>query len=108
YDETIGYAMPKERLLAYLLPNLFGNPTHHSYYDVLAGEARSTEHTRPNGEPRTDTEWSGKNYVEGTVYVGILPLLLAAIAVLSRPRGGALVLAAVGMVSLLLAFGTPL
>ena len=108
YEETVGYAMPKERLLAYLLPNLFGNPTHHSYYDVVAGETRSTEHTRPNGERRTDTEWGGKNYVEGAVYLGILPLLLAAVALFSRPRGGALVLAMVGVVSLLLAFGTPL
>ena len=50
YEETVGYAMPKERLLAYLLPNLFGNPTHHAYYDLLAGEIRSTEHVRPNAE----------------------------------------------------------
>ena len=35
YEETVGYAMPKERLLAYLLPNLFGNPTHHGYYDLI-------------------------------------------------------------------------
>ena len=40
YDETIGYAMPKERLLAYLVPDLFGNPTDHSYYDLLARETR--------------------------------------------------------------------
>jgi O-antigen/teichoic acid export membrane protein len=107
YDETVGYAMPKERLLAYLVPNLFGNPTHHTYFDLLAVEVRPTEHTRPNGERRTDTEWGGKNYVEGAVYLGIMPLLLAAVAILSRPRGGALVLTIVGAVSLLLAFGTP-
>ncbi|MFN8632733.1 MAG: oligosaccharide flippase family protein [Chloroflexota bacterium] len=108
YQETIGYAMPKERLLAYLLPNLWGNPTDHTYYDLISHQTLPAEHTRPNGERRTDTEWGGKNYVEGTVYVGILPLLLAAVAVLSRPRGGALVLALVGAVSLLLAFGSPL
>jgi O-antigen/teichoic acid export membrane protein len=108
YEETVGYAMPKERLLAYLVPNLFGNPTHHTYYDLVAGQTLPTEHTRPNGERRTDTEWGGKNYVEGAVYVGILPLLLAAVAVLARPRGGALALALVGLVSLLFAFGTPL
>ena len=108
YEETVGYALPKERLLAYLVPNLFGNPTHHAYYDLLSRETLPTEHTRPNGERRTDTEWGGKNYVEGTVYLGILPLLLAALALLSRPRGGALVLAIVGGVALLLAFGTPL
>jgi hypothetical protein len=108
YDETIGYAMPKERLLAYLVPNLFGNPTHHRYDDLLAGEALPTDHTRPNGEARTDTEWGGKNYVEGTLYVGVLPLLLALLAVgcvVARPRGGALALAITGLIALLLAFG---
>jgi len=113
YEETVGYAMPKERLLAYLLPDLFGNPTHHTYYDLLARETLPTDHTRPNGEPRTDTEWGGKNYVEGTLYVGVLPLLLALVAVvgvLAQPRGagGPLTLAIVGVISLLLAFGTPL
>jgi O-antigen/teichoic acid export membrane protein len=108
YEETIGYAMPKERLLTYLVPDLFGNPTHHSYVDLFSREVRSTEHTRPTGEPRRDTEWGGKNYVEGTVYLGILPLLLAGVALLARPRGGALALAIVGLISLLLAFGTPL
>ncbi|MCC7371311.1 MAG: oligosaccharide flippase family protein [Chloroflexi bacterium] len=107
YQETIGYALPKERLLAYLLPDLFGNPTHHTYYDVVAGETRSTEHTRPNGERRADTEWGGKNYVEGTVYLGVLPLLLALLGLLARPRGGGLVLAILAVVSLLFAFGTP-
>lgn len=108
YDETVGYALPPERLLAYLVPDLFGNPTHHRYVDVLNGATRSTEHVRPNGEPRTDTAWGGKNYVEGTVYLGVLPLLLAAVAVVARPRGGALVLALVAAVALAFAFGTPL
>ena len=108
YQETVGYALPKERLLAYLLPDLFGNPTHHTYYDLTTREVRPTDHTRANGEARTDTEWGGKNYVEGTVYLGVLPLLLAVIAILARPRGGALVLTIMAAVSLLLAFGTPL
>jgi O-antigen/teichoic acid export membrane protein len=108
YQETIGYALPKERLLAYLMPDLFGNPTDHTYYDLTTGQTLPTDHTRPNGERRTDTEWGGKNYVEGTVYLGVLPLLLAIIGVLARPRGGALVLTILAAVSLLLAFGTPL
>ncbi len=108
YDETISYALPKERLLAYLVPNLFGNPTDHTYVDLESWQTHSVEHLRPNGELRTDTEWGGKNYVEGTVYVGILPLLLTAVAIVTRPRGGALTLTIIAGVSLLLAFGTPL
>ncbi|MCC6175005.1 MAG: oligosaccharide flippase family protein [Chloroflexi bacterium] len=107
YEETLSYALPRERLLAYLVPDLFGNPADHSYVDVPSGEVRSVEHTRPKGELRTDTEWGGKNYVEGTLYVGVLPLVLAACAILARPRGGARVLALVGSIAILFAFGTP-
>ena len=42
YDETISYALPRERLLAYLVPNLFGNPTHHTYLDLKTGQPRSS------------------------------------------------------------------
>src|SRR6185369_8245803 len=105
YDETISYALPKERLLGFLVPDLFGSPIDHSYVSVQDWQTHSVEHTRPNGEPRTDTEWGGKNYVEGAVYIGVLPLLLAAVAILAGPRGGALTLAIIAVIALALAFG---
>ncbi|HEX2620501.1 MAG TPA: oligosaccharide flippase family protein, partial [Phototrophicaceae bacterium] len=39
--------------------------------------------TNALGEFRTQTEWGIKNYVEGALYVGILPLALAAFAVVT-------------------------
>ncbi len=107
YGETIGYALPRDRALGFLVPDYFGNPSHHTYLDLLDGQVRSVAHARPNGEPRTDTEWGGKNYVEGTVYVGVLPLLLAGVGVAAQTRGSGAV-GAVALVALLLAFGTPL
>jgi O-antigen/teichoic acid export membrane protein len=108
YAESVGYAHSRDRLIGYLLPDFFGNPTHHSYRDIGTGELRPIDHTRPDGERRTDTEWGGKNYVEGTVYVGILPLVATVLALIGRPRGPAVAIAAVGAIALGLAFGTPL
>lgn len=108
YGETVGYALPRERWLAWLVPDYWGNPTHHTYLDLLDGQVRSVEHVRQNREPRWDTEWGGKNYVEGSVYLGILPLLLAVVGLLARPGPGPAALGVVALVSLLLAFGTPL
>ncbi|MDP8925225.1 MAG: YfhO family protein, partial [Chloroflexota bacterium] len=108
YEETVGYALPRERAIAWLMPDYFGNPTHHTYVDVFGGETRPVEHQRPNGELRTDTEWGGHNYVEGTAYVGVLPLLLALVALARRPTGGAAALGLVAVISVLFAFGTPL
>jgi O-antigen/teichoic acid export membrane protein len=108
YDETVGYALSRQRLVSFLVPDYFGNPSHHTYLDLLDGRVRSVEHLRPNREPRSDTEWGGKNYVEGTVYLGVLPLLLAAVGVAARRTPARLALAIVAVVALLLAFGTPL
>ena len=108
YRETVDYALPRERWIAFVAPDYFGNPTHHTYLDLLDGGIRSVAHVRPNGEPRTDTEWGSKNYVEGSAYVGILPLLLAPLGLLARPTAGGRALGIVTLISLLLAFGTPL
>ncbi len=108
YSEAAGYALSRDRLIGFLVPDYFGNPSHHTYLDLLDGQVRSVEHVRANGEQRSDTEWGGQNYVEGTAYVGVLPLLLALVGLSVRPSAGARALAIVAGVSLLLAFGTPL
>ncbi len=47
---------PKYQILSFLIPDLFGNPTHHSYLDVF--EFR----TLP--APTGTIFWGRKNYVE--------------------------------------------
>jgi hypothetical protein len=76
FEEVRGWAFPARRILTLALPNFFGNPAYHSYQDVFTGEqvAYTADYF---GNPRTHNEWDFKNYVEGAIYLGILPLLLA-------------------------------
>jgi hypothetical protein len=69
-EQVVGWAYPVRRLIAFIVPNFFGNPSHHGYWDVFTGQwtlAPLNNHT---------IDWGVKNYVEGGAYMGLLPLLL--------------------------------
>ncbi len=83
---VLGYAHPFRDLLQYVLPNFYGSPAHHHYFDVFAWERLPVSFVNSVGELRTHTEWGIKNYVEGALYVGILPLALAALAIFDMRR----------------------
>ncbi|HVA23319.1 MAG TPA: oligosaccharide flippase family protein [Chloroflexota bacterium] len=98
YRDVAGFALKLPQLLTFLMPDFYGNPVIHSA-----------------------PYWGPKDYVEQAAYVGVLPLLLVAatlLMLLSRLRRRRLLsragegivasLWAVIVVSLLLAFGTPL
>jgi O-antigen/teichoic acid export membrane protein len=74
-ETVLSYAHPKRDILQFIMPNFYGNPTHHQVFDVFD----FTWHTDFGSQ--THTDWGIKNYVEGAVYLGILPLLLAVYAV---------------------------
>ncbi len=83
--DVLGWAYPTRRLITFLIPNFFGNPTHQTAVDVFSGETiRAAQNAY--GMAVSSFDWGLKNYVEGGAYLGILPLLLAAVAVL-RPPG---------------------
>lgn len=82
---VLGYAHPMRDLLLFLMPNFFGNPTHHSYVDIFTGQT-ITQLTNLAGTPITTIDWGIKNYVEGAMYLGILPLVLAGIALWDMAR----------------------
>ncbi|MCU0481161.1 MAG: oligosaccharide flippase family protein [Anaerolineae bacterium] len=84
-DTVLGYAHPMRDLLLFLMPNFFGNPSHHSYMDIFTGQT-VTQFTNLAGTPITTIDWGIKNYVEGAMYIGIFPLILAGIAVLDMFR----------------------
>lgn len=84
-EEVLGWAYPKRRLITFLIPNFFGNPTHTTLYDIFTGEIVQASRNAHGGAIST-FDWGLKNYVEGAAYLGVLPLLLALIAVL-RPPG---------------------
>ncbi len=85
YDQVVGWAWPARQIITFFLPDFFGNPSHHGWFDPFL---RSWRPAGPNaaGQPVNEVFWGVKNYVEGGNYLGILTLVLAVVAV-----GGALV-----------------
>jgi O-antigen/teichoic acid export membrane protein len=109
YADVVGWAYPARQILTFLVPDFFGNPAHHGYWDLV------TKHW----VPAERIFWGIKNYVEAGSYLGILPLLLALIAVVpvagrrktdqkSGDRRPVWIFAVLAIVSLLFVFGTPL
>jgi len=116
-----GWAWPSRQIVTFLLPDFFGNPTHHAYFDIWR-RAWTPVTQNALGQPLHSIDWGVKNYVEGANYLGLLTLALAGVAlaatVAARRHGraagrgmstftiaGFVVLA---VLSLLFAFGTPL
>ncbi|MEA3460040.1 MAG: hypothetical protein U9R11_05160, partial [Chloroflexota bacterium] len=112
YQQVIGWAYPARRLIAFLVPDFFGNPSHHSYFDVFSRQIVAVTRNY-YGHPINSIYWGIKNYVEGGSYVGILPLILAIVAVLgarrnAKGRSYVLIFTILALISLAFAFGTPL
>ena len=109
YADVIGWAYPARQIVTFLIPDFFGNPAHHGYWDLVTRQWVGAERIF----------WGIKNYVEAGSYLGILPLILALVAVVpvARSKNTELragdrrpvwIFAALAIVSLLLVFGTPL
>lgn len=113
FSEVLGWAYPPRQILTFLIPDFFGNPARHTFFDITTKSWRAITTRNVWGGTLDYVAWtqglpSWKNYVEAASYVGILPLLLAGLALWYRRRDrhvrffGLLVL-----VSLLFIFGTP-
>ncbi|GAB4529913.1 MAG: hypothetical protein OHK0046_50140 [Anaerolineae bacterium] len=76
---VLGFAHPFRDAIQFVMPNFYGSPAHHSYLDVFTWQ-RVNEFTNLAGEPINYIDWGIKNYVESALYLGILPLVLAAFA----------------------------
>ncbi|MFC2045981.1 oligosaccharide flippase family protein [Chloroflexota bacterium] len=115
YADVVGWAYPTRQVLTFLVPDFFGNPAHHSYWDIVARQWVAVDRIF----------WGIKNYVEAGSYVGILPLILSVVAFLlaglglrSKQKSGAgsssplrpyvWIFAILVVASLLFIFGTPL
>ncbi len=86
--DVLGWSYPPRRILTFLVPNFFGNPSHHGYLDLFTWQKEIVT-ANAYGEPILHVDWGIKNYVEGGAYLGVLPLLLAAVAILDSVRGRA-------------------
>ena len=114
--EVRSWAFPPRRALTLLLPNFFGNPAHYEYLDLFTG-GRVPFTTNSEGVPNPwgagSSVWGLKNYVEGGIYLGILPLLLAALGLgslfrASRRRASILFFAMLALLALAFIFGIPI
>ncbi|MDE3091692.1 MAG: hypothetical protein KGJ80_20155, partial [Chloroflexota bacterium] len=54
YQDVIGWAYPVRQVITFFIPDFFGNPTHHSYFDVFD----FANHAAPSGT----IFWGIKNY----------------------------------------------
>jgi O-antigen/teichoic acid export membrane protein len=105
-----GWALPLRQIVAYVVPDCFGNPAQHQYLDLFSGHVvpvGTAADGSPTSPPRT-AFWGIKNYVEAASYVGIVPLLLAPLGLFGRRNRYAAFFGIAAVVALLLAFGTPL
>ncbi|MEJ2210692.1 MAG: hypothetical protein P8129_16865, partial [Anaerolineae bacterium] len=125
YADVVGWAYPTRQIVTFLVPDFFGNPAHHGWWDLVSHQWVALDRA-------AGTHWGIKNYVEAGSYLGILPLLLSVVALLPRRRRAAKaattnqepvrsdgfsrdldrrpvwIFAALALASLLFVFGTPL
>ncbi len=132
------WALPWRRAISFVIPHFFGSPAHHGYFDVVTWGWQPlgfNAHGQINPLCPHCTSWDTKTAVEAGAYVGILPLVLAALAVAqavwewaksrmakgrmseslryspfadSQIRAFVFIFALLAIFSLLFAFGTPL
>lgn len=116
YSDVVGWALPWRRVVSFLVPDFFGNPSVHSYFDLFSMSVQQVT-SNARGQPLTNIPeniFGVKNYVESGAYVGLLPLALAGYALAGWRRLGVdarralWAFAALAVLSLLFAFGTPL
>lgn len=113
-EQVRGWGYPPRHLLHFLLPNVFGNPAHHAYWDLFTWQWTPVT-KNALGQPITKIDWGPPitNYVEGGAYVGILPILLALFGVFSmtrlkEDRATKIFFAVLAILALAFAFGAPL
>ncbi len=90
-DQVLSYAHPARDVLQFAMPNFYGSPAHHTYFDWFTFQTTPVT-INAFGDAITNTEWGMKNYVESALYVGILPLALALFTLITafrspRPEG---------------------
>jgi O-antigen/teichoic acid export membrane protein len=107
YQEVVSWAYPLRQAITFFVPDFFGNPSHHGYFDLVTRQWTPITHNA-YGQPTNTIFWGIKNYVEAGSYVGLLPILLAAVAVIRRTGRYVWIFSSLAVLSFLLSFGFPL
>ncbi|MBS1245417.1 MAG: putative polysaccharide biosynthesis protein, partial [Chloroflexi bacterium] len=79
FQQVLDWSFPWRRIIAFVIPNFFGNESHHTYLDVFSWQTLPAK-TYNDGQY---IWWGLKNSVEGAAYLGILPLVLALFGILT-------------------------
>lgn len=82
FQQVLDWAWPSRHILTFFVPDIFGNPSHHAWFDLWQWRWQSAT-SNANGEPINTIFWGIKNYVEGGNYLGIATWILAAIAIVN-------------------------
>lgn len=88
-DQVREWALPLRRLITFVIPDFFGSPAHHGYFDAVTW---GWQPLGPNASGQINplcpycTSWDTKTAVEAGAYVGILPLVLAGLAIVQAVR----------------------
>ncbi len=86
FQQVLDWGHPFRDVIQFALPNFYGNPSHHTIFDVFTGQTVPLT-VNALGEARFHTEWGIKNYVEAALYVGILPLILSVYGFIGKSVG---------------------
>lgn len=103
FQQVLDWAHPMRDVVQFFIPNFYGSPAHHVYFDVF--------NNRWTAAPGV-IDWGMKNYVESALYLGLLPLALAGVSIAAAVRRGTrrstvIILAILALASLTFMFGLP-
>ncbi len=105
--EVLSYALPKRHLITFLVPDFYGNPSHHYVLNWPALQWTNLGGNFDGSGFGPAPFWGIKNYVEGAGYVGVATLAFALLSVL-RARRATWFFLGLGLISAAMAFGTPI
>jgi len=80
-SQVLSWSYPWRRIIAFFVPNFFGNESQHTYLDVLSWQTLPAR-VYDDGQY---IWWGLKTSVEGAAYLGILPLVLAVLGIFGAP-----------------------
>ncbi len=101
--------LPWQNLITFLVPNYYGNPVDFNY-NIIRGKFRAVfEKYGPKlPPPHPKRGMMEDNYNEHCAYIGVLPLILAMLAIFLKRTKETVFFGSWTLISLLLTLGTPL
>lgn len=107
FAEVRGWAWPWRQVFAMFMPDVYGNPSQHTYFDLFKLETVAITKNYVGGSIN-NANWGMKNYVEAAGFMGVLPTVLAAVAILRRKGRHLGFFTGLALVSIMFVFGSPL